>query len=91
VVVALHGCNGLVDMRVAAKRGHDRRVIDPAGALQSRYREYAHWLAERGYAVLMPDSYSVRGGRRAPAATPSNRARSTTGRAAATRWPQCAG
>ncbi|WP_080709637.1 dienelactone hydrolase family protein [Cupriavidus metallidurans] len=62
VVVALHGCNGLIDMRVAAKRaGTIEEVIDPAGALQSRYREYAHWLAERGYAVLMPDSYSVRG------------------------------
>jgi len=62
VVVALHGCNGLIDTRVAAKRaGTIEQVIDPAGALQSRYREYAHWLAERGYAVLMPDSYSPRG------------------------------
>jgi len=62
VVVALHGCNGLIDTRVAAKRaGTIEAVIDPAGALQSRYREYAHWLAERGYAVLMPDSYSPRG------------------------------
>ncbi|RZT38505.1 dienelactone hydrolase family protein [Cupriavidus agavae] len=62
VVVALHGCGGLVDMRVAAKRaGTIEEVIDPAAALQSRYREYAHWLTERGYAVLMPDSFSPRG------------------------------
>lgn len=62
VVVALHGCGGLVDMRVAAKRaGTIEEVIDPAAALQSRYREYAQWLTERGYAVLMPDSFSARG------------------------------
>ncbi len=62
VVVALHGCGGLVDMRVSAKRaGTIEEVIDPAGGLQSRYREYAHWLTERGYAVLMPDSFSPRG------------------------------
>lgn len=62
VVVALHGCGGLVDMRASARRaGTIEEVIDPAGALQSRYREYAHWLTERGYAVLMPDSFSSRG------------------------------
>ena len=62
VVVALHGCGGLVDMKVAAKRaGTIEEVIDPAAGLQSRYREYAHWLTERGYAVLMPDSFSPRG------------------------------
>jgi len=62
VVVALHGCGGLVDMRVAARRaGTIEEVIDPAAALQGRYREYAQWLTERGYAVLMPDSFSPRG------------------------------
>lgn len=62
VVVALHGCGGLVDMKVAARRaGTIEDVIDPAAGLQSRYREYAHWLTERGYAVLMPDSFSPRG------------------------------
>ena len=62
VVVALHGCGGLVDMKVAARRaGTIEEVVDPAGGLQSRYREYAHWLTERGYAVLMPDSFSARG------------------------------
>ncbi len=62
VVVALHGCGGLLDARVAAKRaGTIEEVIDPAAALQSRYREYAHWLTGRGYAVLMPDSFSARG------------------------------
>jgi len=62
VVVALHGCGGLVDMRVAARRaGTIEEVIDPAAALQSRYRDYAHWLTERGYAVLMLDSFSPRG------------------------------
>ncbi|MCA3231100.1 MAG: dienelactone hydrolase family protein [Cupriavidus sp.] len=62
VVVALHGCGGLVDMKVAAKRaGTIEEVIEPAAGLQSRYREYAHWLTERGYAVLMPDSFSPRG------------------------------
>lgn len=48
VVVALHGCNGLDEPR-------------KTGVLQTRYREYAHWLNERGYAVLMPDSYGPRG------------------------------
>ena len=48
VVVALHGCNGLDEAR-------------KTGVLQPRYREYAQWLSERGYAVLMPDSYGPRG------------------------------
>jgi len=48
VVVALHGCNGLDETR-------------RTGVLQTRYREYAQWLGDRGYAVLMPDSYGPRG------------------------------
>ncbi|MGA3980468.1 dienelactone hydrolase family protein [Ralstonia nicotianae] len=50
VVVALHGCGGL---------------YTPAGAdamaLGERYRGYAQWLAARGYAVVLPDSFGPRG------------------------------
>ncbi|RAS05079.1 dienelactone hydrolase family protein [Cupriavidus alkaliphilus] len=63
VVVALHGCGGLLAQRAArdgtAAAGTD--TADVAALLQQRYREYAHWLTERGYAVLMPDSFSARG------------------------------
>lgn len=64
VVVALHGCGGLLAQRAArdgsaAATGTD--TADVAALLQQRYREYAHWLTERGYAVLMPDSFSARG------------------------------
>ncbi|SOZ14731.1 putative enzyme, Dienelactone hydrolase family [Cupriavidus taiwanensis] len=64
VVVALHGCGGLLAPRAtrdasAAATGSD--AADVAALLQQRYREYAHWLTERGYAVLMPDSFSARG------------------------------
>ncbi|WER46100.1 dienelactone hydrolase family protein [Cupriavidus sp. WKF15] len=61
VVIALHGCNGLTASRPEATRveaGHAGDG-DAASALQPRYREYAQWLAERGYAVLMPDSLSA--------------------------------
>lgn len=62
VVVALHGCGGLDDVRRATRRsGTIEEIVDPAGALQGRYREYAQWLTERGYAVLMPDSFGPRG------------------------------
>ncbi|MGH8786789.1 MAG: dienelactone hydrolase family protein [Cupriavidus necator] len=64
VVVALHGCGGLLSARpsragAAGATGTDK--ADVSGMLQQRYREYAHWLTERGYAVLMPDSFSARG------------------------------
>ncbi|SPA47597.1 dienelactone hydrolase family protein [Cupriavidus taiwanensis] len=68
VVVALHGCGGLLAQRAArdgtagttaTAAGTD--TADVAALLQQRYREYAHWLTERGYAVLMPDSFSARG------------------------------
>nr|WP_224082891.1 dienelactone hydrolase family protein [Cupriavidus laharis] len=66
VVVALHGCGGLLGTRPepirveAAANGGDS-PSDAAAALQPRYREYAQWLIERGYAVLMPDSLSAHG------------------------------
>lgn len=50
VVIALHGCAGLYQ-----GGGAD------AAALQGRYREYVQWLAARGYAVLLPDSFGPRG------------------------------
>ncbi|MBP0632037.1 dienelactone hydrolase family protein [Cupriavidus sp. AcVe19-1a] len=61
VVVALHGCGGLLSPHepmttVAADYGADASAL-----LQQRYREYAQWLTARGYAVLMPDSFSARG------------------------------
>lgn len=46
VVLALHGCGGLY-----AK----------GGALSERYSETAQRLHEKGYAVLMPDSFGSRG------------------------------
>lgn len=58
VVVALHGCGGLLSARAARETTPDGEV---AAMLQQRYREYAQWLTERGYAVLMPDSFSARG------------------------------
>ncbi|CAG9185298.1 dienelactone hydrolase family protein [Cupriavidus pinatubonensis] len=69
VVVALHGCNGLLGTRPetirveAGNSGNNAAdsTVDAAPALQQRYREYAQWLAERGYAVLMPDSLSAHG------------------------------
>ncbi|WP_427312224.1 dienelactone hydrolase family protein [Cupriavidus sp. H39] len=64
VVVALHGCGGLLAQRPARERTAGTADTDKAGVaalLQQRYREYAHWLTERGYAVLMPDSFSARG------------------------------
>ncbi|MHA6879993.1 dienelactone hydrolase family protein [Ralstonia pseudosolanacearum] len=50
VVVALHGCGGLY-----TPAGAD------ANALGERYRGYAQWLAARGYAVVLPDSFGPRG------------------------------
>lgn len=62
VVIALHGCGGLADThRVARRTGSIDEILNPAGTMQARYREYAHWLTERGYAVLMPDSFGPRG------------------------------
>lgn len=62
VVVALHGCGGLEEAhRVPRRAGGIDEILAPAGAMQARYREYAHWLTERGYAVLMPDSFGPRG------------------------------
>jgi len=64
VVVALHGCGGLLSTRADVLRrtaGSSDDNGDAAAALQPRYREYARWLNERGYAVLMPDSLSARG------------------------------
>jgi dienelactone hydrolase len=64
VVVALHGCGGLLSARAARDSavGMDQADnADVSALLQQRYREYAHWLTERGYAVLMPDSFSARG------------------------------
>ncbi|WP_439668472.1 Dienelactone hydrolase [Cupriavidus necator] len=64
VVVALHGCGGLLSARPArasAAGAAGTAQADVSGLLQQRYREYAHWLNERGYAVLMPDSFSARG------------------------------
>jgi len=62
VVVALHGCGGLEDAHRAPQRaGTIDQILEPAGTMQGRYREYAHWLTERGYAVLMPDSFGPRG------------------------------
>jgi dienelactone hydrolase len=46
VVVGLHGCGGL---------------INSAGAVQSRYRDWAQRLAADGFAVLYLDSYGSRG------------------------------
>jgi dienelactone hydrolase len=46
VVVGLHGCGGLVNS---------------AGALQSRYRDWGQRLAAGGFAVLYLDSYGSRG------------------------------
>jgi dienelactone hydrolase len=45
VVIALHGCGGLV--------GHSE-------AVQPRYREWAEQLVKAGNAVLLPDSYGSR-------------------------------
>ncbi|AQW30283.1 dienelactone hydrolase family protein [Ralstonia syzygii subsp. celebesensis] len=50
VVIALHGCGGLY-----TPAGAD------ANALGERYRGYAQWLAARGYAVVLPDSFGPRG------------------------------
>ncbi len=50
VVIALHGCSGLY-----TQAGTD------AKALGTRYRGYAQWLAARGYAVVLPDSFGPRG------------------------------
>ncbi|CAG2131890.1 hypothetical protein LMG31506_00916 [Cupriavidus yeoncheonensis] len=62
VVIALHGCSGLMASRPEAVRaGSNAGESDAAPALQPRYRDYAQWLAERGYAVLMPDSLSAHG------------------------------
>jgi dienelactone hydrolase len=67
VVIALHGCSGLMGSRPAAVRveaghaGSNPDDSDAAPALQPRYREYVQWLTERGYAVLMPDSLSAHG------------------------------
>ncbi|WP_354687541.1 dienelactone hydrolase family protein [Cupriavidus necator] len=61
VVVALHGCGGLLSARAARETAPAADGADVSGLLQQRYREYAHWLTERGYAVLMPDSFSARG------------------------------
>ncbi|RDK09770.1 dienelactone hydrolase family protein [Cupriavidus lacunae] len=64
VVVALHGCGGLLSARPSREGTPGAAVTDKtdvAPLLQQRYREYAHWLTERGYAVLMPDSFSARG------------------------------
>ncbi len=46
VVVALHGCGGLVNAR---------------GQLAERYLDYGQRLSRAGYAVLMPDSFGSRG------------------------------
>ncbi|MDQ0142945.1 dienelactone hydrolase family protein [Cupriavidus necator] len=70
VVVALHGCGGLLAQGGVQRARRDSTTAatpagpgtaDVAAMLQQRYREYAHWLTERGYAVLMPDSFSARG------------------------------
>jgi len=67
VVIALHGCSGLMGTRRdavrvdAAPAGSSAADGDAASALQPRYRDYAQWLTERGYAVLMPDSESAHG------------------------------
>lgn len=67
VVIALHGCSGLMGTRregvraEAAPAGSSAADGDAAPALQPRYRDYAQWLTERGYAVLMPDSLSAHG------------------------------
>ncbi|KWR88105.1 dienelactone hydrolase family protein, partial [Cupriavidus sp. IDO] len=61
VVVALHGCGGLLGTTRTDGRGNAAEGADAGIALQGRYREYAQWLTERGYAVLMPDSFSARG------------------------------
>lgn len=66
VVVALHGCGGLLAQGArrdgtTAATGTVAGTTDVSALLQQRYREYAHWLTERGYAVLMPDSFSARG------------------------------
>src|SRR5436190_15066404 len=45
IVIALHGCGGL--------GGHAEPVLP-------RYRDWAEQLLKRGYAVLLPDSYSSR-------------------------------
>ena len=46
VVLALHGCGGLQDRQ---------------GRLSARDRDYVQWLGQRGYQVLMPDSFGSRG------------------------------
>jgi dienelactone hydrolase len=46
VVVGMHGCEGL---------------LNSAGNLSSRYRDWADRLGKAGYAVLYPDSYGSRG------------------------------
>lgn len=71
VVVALHGCGGLLSARAARENpaqasatetgAAESAKADVSALLQQRYREYAQWLTERGYAVLMPDSFSARG------------------------------
>ncbi|WP_444633406.1 dienelactone hydrolase family protein [Cupriavidus oxalaticus] len=58
VVVALHGCGGLLSPQDPMATGGG---TDASALLQQRYREYAEWLTARGYAVLMPDSFSARG------------------------------
>ncbi|MFJ4293550.1 dienelactone hydrolase family protein [Cupriavidus sp. NPDC089707] len=58
VVVALHGCGGLLSPHDPMATGDG---TDTSALLQQRYREYAQWLTARGYAVLMPDSFSARG------------------------------
>ncbi|MCY1231937.1 Dienelactone hydrolase family protein [compost metagenome] len=58
VVVALHGCGGLLSPHDPSATGDG---ADASALLQQRYREYAQWLTARGYAVLMPDSFSARG------------------------------
>ncbi|BDB22731.1 dienelactone hydrolase family protein [Cupriavidus sp. P-10] len=58
VVVALHGCGGLLSAHDPMATGD---AADASALLQQRYREYAQWLTARGYAVLMPDSFSARG------------------------------
>ncbi len=68
----LHETSGKADKTNRRRDKADARVVsladtavetpvDPAPGLQARYREYAHWLNARGYAVLMPDSFGPRG------------------------------
>lgn len=82
VVVALHGCGGLY-----TPAGAD------ANALGERYRGYAQWLAARGYAVVLPDSFGPRGKPHGICTEPTA-GRSIDGtarRGAPTSWRRCAG